>query len=66
MLKNILTLDGAQVLKNDEQKSIHGGGSKICNSLSNPPPACICTLPGGGCVYVNPGTTCYDGTDPLC
>ena len=34
MLKNILKLDGAQKLTNNEQKSINGaGGSNYCDSL---------------------------------
>ena len=66
MLKNILNLNGAQELNNNEQKSINGGGSRNCLSFSFPTPSCFCPLPNGNCLWVEPTATCYNGTQPLC
>lgn len=39
MLKNILNLDGAQILSNTEKKSINGGG-RIAMICAPEPPVC--------------------------
>jgi hypothetical protein len=51
MLKNILNLDGAQQLSNNEQKSINGGITIACNNA----------IQGGSCYWKTAGVACLPG-----
>ena len=64
MLKNILNLEGAHELSNNEQKAINGGITDYCNSWimagfcvrkgSLPCPAAYPVNGGGGCCCTEP------------
>lgn len=64
MLKNILKLEGAHVIKKQEQRSINGGitlcpgGALACSSDADCPFHCPCTKPPGSlcgfCLSPNP------------
>ncbi len=49
MLKNILNLDGAQQLSNDEQKSIKGGLPQYCVQMIHIDQTCDATMNAATC-----------------
>lgn len=51
MLKNILNLEGAQQLSNNEQKTIKGGITQICNDA----------IQSGSCYWKTTGVACLPG-----
>lgn len=63
MLENILKLEGARKLSNEEQKSINGGG-RIRGGGGNEIIACLC--PGTGELVVGHADNCEILTKLLC
>jgi hypothetical protein len=65
MLKNILNLNGVQLLNKNEQKSIHGGTDNDCNPPIPSTEYGKCKV--GNCWRIYLCTDkCPNGTDPIC
>jgi hypothetical protein len=66
MLKNILNLDGTQVLSKNELKEVFGSGNGNCFSAISGGGGCVCNFPNY-CIIVQGSSPCPPGSvkDPV-
>jgi hypothetical protein len=61
MLKNILNLDGTQVLSKNELKEVFGSGNRNCLNVISGGGGCVCNFPNY-CVIVQSSSSCPPGS----